>query len=81
MRIRVLFFATAREAAGTSTADVDLSEGAKVSDAREEIGRRFPALRERLIHFRFAVDREFSELDAALHEGAEVAVIPPVSGG
>jgi MoaE-MoaD fusion protein len=81
MKVRVLFFATAREAAGTPEAEVVLPEGAKLSQAREEIARRFPALKERLLHFRFAIDREFSPLDAALHEGAEVAVIPPVSGG
>jgi molybdopterin converting factor subunit 1 len=81
MKVRVLFFAMAREAAGTSAVEVVLPEGAKLSHAREEIARRFPVLSERLLHFRFAVDREFSPPEAALHEGAEVAVIPPVSGG
>jgi molybdopterin converting factor subunit 1 len=81
MKVRVLFFAVAREAAGTPEVEVVLPEDAKLSHAREEIARRFPALKERLRHFRFAVDREFSPLDTALHEGAEVAVIPPVSGG
>ena len=81
MNVRVLFFATAREAAGCASLELSLSEGATVSEARGAIGRRFPALEPRLAHFRFAVDREFAGPEQALHEGAELAIIPPVSGG
>ncbi len=81
MKVRVLFFAVARELAGSSAVDLVLPEGAKVTDARKALGERFPPLEARLPHFRFAVDREFAPLDLALHDGAEVAVIPPVSGG
>jgi MoaE-MoaD fusion protein len=81
MRVRVLFFAGAREAAGTSGAEIDLAEGATVAAARDLIGEKFPGFRRRLDSVRFAVDREFAGADAALHDGAELAVIPPVSGG
>ena len=81
MRVRILFFAMAREAAGSSSVELEVPEGATVSQAREAIGERFPALRARLEHFRFAVDREFAGPETPLHQGAELAVIPPVSGG
>jgi molybdopterin converting factor small subunit len=71
----------ARDAAGRSGEELLLPEGATVGAARDAIGEKFPALRPRLVHCRFAVDREFAALDASLHEGAELAVIPPVSGG
>jgi molybdopterin converting factor subunit 1 len=81
VQVRVLFFASAREAAGCSGLELELPAGATVGDAREAIGERFPALEPRLVHVRFALDREFASAGAPLHEGAELAVIPPVSGG
>jgi len=81
MQVRVLFFALAREAAGVSSAELSLPEGATVCDAREALGKQFPALRIRLPHYRFAVEREFAGLEEALREGVELAVLPPVSGG
>jgi len=81
MRVRVLFFATAREAAGCASAELSIPDGATVRGAKDAIGERFPALRARLPHYRFALDREFAPLDAPVREGAELAVIPPVSGG
>jgi len=81
MNVRVLFFATARETAGCASAEISLPERATVAEARGAIARRFPGLEPRLPHFRFAVDREFAVDGTALHEGAELAVIPPVSGG
>ncbi len=81
MRIQVLLFASARDAAGASSIELDLPAGATVEDVRGALSSAFPALGPRLPHVRFAVDREFAAAGAALHEGAEVAVIPPVSGG
>lgn len=81
MRVRVLLFAGAREAAGTGSVELSVPEGATVSAAREALGERFPPLKPRLERCRFAVDREFADLAARLHEGAELAVVPPVSGG
>ena len=81
MRVRVLFFATAREAAATDAAELDLPEGATVGDAGNVLGERYPDLNIRLPHYRFAVNREFAGLDQTLQDGAELAVIPPVSGG
>jgi molybdopterin converting factor subunit 1 len=81
MQVRVLFFATAREAAGCAAAELSVPEGASVEDARRALAERFPPLRDRLPQVRFALDREFVGLEAPLREGAELAVIPPVSGG
>ncbi len=81
MRIGVLFFATAREAAATDATELDLPEGSTVGHARDALGERFPELQIRLPHCRFAVNREFAGLERPLTDGAELAVIPPVSGG
>jgi molybdopterin converting factor subunit 1 len=81
MQVRVKFFAAARDDVGSDHADLALPDGSSVTDAREAIVRRFPALRDRLSRCRIAVDEEFAEPGETLREGAELAVIPPVSGG
>lgn len=78
-RVTLLYFASLRDAAGTAqetvdTAAVDLR--ALYAEARARHGFALP--RERL---RVAVDGEFAEWDDAVPDGAEVAFIPPVSGG
>ncbi len=81
MLVRVLFFAAAREAAGCGSIEIELPEGSTVREAQRAIAERFPSLAPRLPHCRMALDREFTGIDAAIRDGAELAVIPPVSGG
>jgi len=79
MRVRVLYFASLRDAAGRDeeTLEVTVTSLAQLyDDARERYGFAFP--RERL---RVAIDGAFSNWDAALRDGAEIAFMPPVSGG
>jgi molybdopterin synthase sulfur carrier subunit len=79
MKLRVLYFASLRDAAGVAAADVETTcnDGAALyAELRARHGFAFP--RERL---RIAVDGSFSAWDAPLREGSEVAFIPPVSGG
>ena len=79
MRVRVLYFASLRDAAGCSEEMLDVSTvsiAQLYDDARARHGFAFP--RERL---RVAIDGAFSNWNAALHDGAEIAFIPPVSGG
>lgn len=82
MQIEVLFFAIARDRAGIGEARIDLPPGAQLADARAAIVARWPAIESILPYVRFAVDEAFVA-DAAhpLHDGATVAIIPPVAGG
>ncbi|HUB05919.1 MAG TPA: molybdenum cofactor biosynthesis protein MoaE [Myxococcales bacterium] len=81
MRIALLFFAAAREAAGCARAEVELPEGATAGDAKALALARFPALVPLAAALQLAVDREISEPSRALGDGAEVALLPPVAGG
>ena len=78
----VQLFAGAREMVGTASIEVELPTGATVADLREVLKRdlspHFAALVNRS---RIAVNREFADDSAVVPEGAEVALIPPVSGG
>jgi molybdopterin converting factor small subunit len=40
-----------------------------------------PALRDHLARVAWAVNRAYASIETELHEGDELAVIPPVSGG
>ena len=75
----LLLFAAAREAAGTGRERVQASTvGEVLAGACERYGERFAAVLERS---RVWVNGEPVASDRTLHEGDEVAVLPPVSGG
>lgn len=81
MRVTVLYFAAARERAGVPSEAIELAEGATAAQALALVCERHPALQAIAGKLRVAVDQDFSALDRKLREGAEVALIPPVSGG
>ena len=81
MRINVLYFAQARERAGRASAPFDLPQGSRVADAVAAIRRATPALDPLWPHLAIAVDGVLVSPETALREGAEVALLPPVSGG
>jgi molybdopterin synthase catalytic subunit len=81
MRVTVLLFAQARERAGASRIDLELPEGSRVADALTALERRHPELAALRDHLAVAVDRRLSRVDAPLAPGAELALLPPVSGG
>ncbi len=81
MKVTLLYFAAARERAGTPREVLELRDGATAADAREAACAAHPALRAIAERLRLAVDQEFAPLERTLREGSEVAFIPPVSGG
>lgn len=81
LTLNVLYFALVRERAGTAREALSLAVGATVRDAVAAIVSRHPALAELVPAVRVALDGEFVGLDAPLRDGAELVLIPPVSGG
>jgi molybdopterin converting factor subunit 1 len=81
MRITVRFFAIIRERAGVSSIELDLQHGATVDDAAQRIAEQFPAIATMLPRIAWAVNQVYADRTAALHDGDELALIPPVSGG
>jgi molybdopterin converting factor subunit 1 len=76
MEVRIRLFASLRERAGTPEIVLELPDGALVGDALERLSTvtdGVPAV--------MAVNHEYASTEAPLHEGDEVALIPPVSGG
>lgn len=81
MTLRVRLFARARDLAGADVISVDLAPGATVADLRSRLAAQCPALAALLARSAFAVDNEFVADHLALGPEAEVALLPPVSGG
>ena len=81
MRVTVRLFASAAEAAGYREWSGEATEGRTVGSLVAELAAASPRFAELLPRCLLAVDREYVQGDAPLHDGAEVAVIPPVSGG
>jgi molybdopterin synthase sulfur carrier subunit len=78
MSVTVLYFASLRDAAGIGSEVVEnpASLAALYAELRARHG--FAMAQDKL---RVAVDGAFSDWNAAIGDGAEIAFIPPVSGG
>jgi molybdopterin converting factor subunit 1 len=81
MRIHIRYFASLREATGQSAEALSLPEGTDVAAARTLLAERHPALARLLPGCAVAVNRAYVAADTPLHEGDELAFIPPVGGG
>ena len=81
MIVRVKLFAVARQRAGQDQMEVEVPAAATVADLRAAIRQRCPALADVLPHVKVAVNNEYAADASPLKANAEVALIPPVSGG
>ena len=79
--VEVLFFAQARERAGCASRRLELPAGSRVRDALSALQAAHPTLEALWPHLAVAVNGELSSPDATLPDRAELALLPPVSGG
>lgn len=79
--LQIRYFAAARERAGCSEETVWAEQGIRVEALLAQLAALHPLLGPLLPHLRVAVNHEFAALTEAVPEAAEVALIPPVSGG
>jgi molybdopterin synthase catalytic subunit len=76
VNVQIRLFAGLRERAGTGERTLELPDGARVADVWEALD-----LGELPAGLLFALNRRYADAGAALADGDEVALIPPVSGG
>jgi molybdopterin converting factor subunit 1 len=81
MKVKVLYFALARDLASKSAETFSLPDGASVGDVAIEVTKRHPALKALGSSAKFSLNLVVAERDAPLREGDEVGVLPPVAGG
>jgi molybdopterin converting factor subunit 1 len=81
MKVSVRLFAVARELAGEDNIELDLPDGATVLELRRRLAASRPQLALALPKMLIAVDSEYAGSTTVISPGAEIACIPPVSGG
>ena len=79
--VKVLFFGAARDVAGQTEVNLSLKGNATAANAFEQVLEKFPGLRRFGRSLLFAVNQEYATADREVHDGDELAVFPPVSGG
>jgi MoaE-MoaD fusion protein len=81
MRVEVVLFAALREATGRNRIDLELPEGASARELRDALVGKHPELGPLVRASRLASGVSFLDEEEPLRPGAEVVLIPPVSGG
>lgn len=81
MNGRVLFFSLLQDLTGCAELEVTGAPATVGELLERDLYGRWPALREWDAALLLALDHAYVRLDAALHEGFELALMPPVQGG
>lgn len=85
MKLSILYFASLRESLGTERESIDVPAGvATIAELREWLCARGGVWASALAegrNVRAAMDQTISRHDARLHDDAEIAFFPPVTGG
>ena len=80
-KVRVKLFAGVRDALAAEEVLAQIPLDGTAADLFRHLEDAYPAHAGLLLSCRLAVEREFVGRDAVIPERAEVALIPPVSGG
>ena len=81
MRVRVLYFASFRDAAGRAEETRDLPPGSRVGDLWTELSGEIPIFGRFPAAPPVAVNEKYVDSGTVLAEGDEVVFLPPVAGG
>jgi molybdopterin converting factor subunit 1 len=81
MKVKTKFFAAIKDIIGASEVELELPAGMTAGDLFQRYCRQHPSLNHHAHHTMISVNLEFVPSETLLHEGDEVAFIPPVSGG
>jgi molybdopterin converting factor subunit 1 len=80
-RVKLLFFATLRDRAGTRSMELDIPANLTIQGLKEKLSNEYPNLKESMASVLISINREYAFDDAVIPADAELAMFPPVSGG
>jgi sulfur-carrier protein len=81
MTVCVKLFAAAKEIAGRDEICVEVAQGGTIADVRQAVIDAVPALNQVARQSAWAIGTDYAAENARVENMAEVALIPPVSGG
>ncbi len=79
--VRLRFLARYAELVGREEIELDIAQPATVGDLVRRVKDELPAARQLPDHPLAAVNLQHVRLDAAVRDGDEVALLPPLAGG
>ncbi len=79
--IKLLFFATIRDRAGTKSLELDIPVDMTIRDLKEKLSKDYPNLKESMKSVLMTINREYAFDEAVVPANAEIGMFPPVSGG
>ena len=81
MRVTIRLFARLRDLAGSGEMVRDVASPATVQTVWSTLVDEMPPLRDYERTMSVAVNADYARMSAPVHDGDEVAFLPPVSGG
>lgn len=81
LKFKLKLFASFREVFGNSEVDYELPEASVASDLMDDIFKRHESLERFRGHVVISINKKAVPLEQEIHDGDEVAILPPVSGG
>jgi molybdopterin converting factor subunit 1 len=81
MKVKVLFFGPMRDCTNIANKEYEVHESFTLANMIGFLYAEFPDAKDVLDVCSFVVNQEFTEETKPLHDGDEIAILPPVSGG
>jgi molybdopterin converting factor subunit 1 len=81
MRVTIRLFARLRDLAGSGELVREVPDPATINSVWRSLVTEMPALSDYERTMSVALNADYSRMSAVVHEGDEVAFLPPVSGG
>ena len=81
MKVRLLYFAVLRDITGQSESDLEVPDGSRPREVWLRLRQSYAKLASYEQPPMAAINESYASPDAILHEGDELAFIPPVAGG
>jgi molybdopterin converting factor subunit 1 len=81
MRVTIRLFARLRDLAGAGELVRELPPSSTIDGVWRALVTEMPALQEYERTMSVALNADYSRMSATVHDGDEVAFLPPVSGG
>src|SRR5690606_29996259 len=81
MKVRIRFFHLLKQYARTDALEMEVPDGSTVGDIKNLVFDQFPGMKMLGGAVSLAQDMEYANPTDLAREGAEIALMPPVSGG
>ena len=81
VKVRLLFFAVLRDITGQSETELELAGGTRAGAIWQQLRAQYAKLADYAQPPMIAINESYESPDVELHDGDELAFIPPVAGG